>query len=198
MYFLDLAKIVLRNNINLSEITDNDISTVINDEQFQTLNIKGAEVFFLLEAMKRLQSVMSFDGEETAIFKSRCKPFVTRVCNLSFNTYDQIDIDLFADFLYYHTMYFEYFSKIPESMMLQDISDLESKIDDYTEYAVDHDAIWLAVEILKIMLIRLYDINFSILEDKNKPMEVIESVDSTMAERRALQRTITNEIKIES
>ena len=54
MYLLDLAKFTLRDNINFSEITDTEITKVINDQQFQDLNIKGAEVFYLIDAMKNL------------------------------------------------------------------------------------------------------------------------------------------------
>ena len=200
MYLLDLAKIILRNNANLSTITNNEIATVINDQQFQNLNIKGAEIFYLFEAMKKLQSVIFADNFNITTFKDQCHDFTTRACQVSFNSenYTETDINIFSDFLYYHTIYFEFFSNIPEQTMLADIKALENKIETYDEYIENKDAVWLTVEHLKVLLIQLYNINFSILEDRNKPMEVIESVQSTIEERRSLQQQIVNDIKVEA
>ena len=197
MYLLDLAKFTLRDNINFSEITDTEITKVINDQQFQDLNIKGAEVFYLIDAMKNLQHILSATESAAAQFKSNCAIFIARVCNLSFQDYNETEVNLFSDLLYYHTLYFELVVKFPESLMMRDIADLETKIDLYEEYVTTHDAIWLSVESLKIMLLQLYNINFSLLEDKSKPMTIINSMNSTIEERRNLQyRTIGN-IKVE-
>ena len=54
MYLLDLLKITLRSDGNLNEITNEEITNIISDQQLKDLNIKGAEVFYLLEAMKKL------------------------------------------------------------------------------------------------------------------------------------------------
>lgn len=197
MYLLDLAKFTLRDNINFSEITDTEITKVINDQQFQDLNIKGAEVFYLIDAMKNLQHILSATESAAAQFKSNCATFIARVCNLSFQDYNETEVNLFSDLLYYHTLYFELVVKFPESLMMRDIADLETKINLYEEYVTTHDAIWLSVESLKIMLLQLYNINFSLLEDKSKPMTIINNMNSTIEERRNLQyRTIGN-IKVE-
>ena len=197
MYLLDLAKFTLRDNVNFSEITDTEITRVINDQQFQDLNIRGAEVFYLIDAMKNLQHILTTTSDAAAQFKSNCSTFISRVCDLSFEDYDETEVNLFSDLLYYHTLYFELVAKFPESLMMADIADLETKIELYEEYVTVHDAIWLSVESLKIMLLQLYNINFSLLEDKSKPMAIINSMNSTMDERRNLQyRTIGN-IKVE-
>lgn len=199
MYLLDLLKITLRSDGNLNEITNEEITNIISDQQLKDLNIKGAEVFYLLEAMKKLQAVLPNTDEFAVSFKTKCTQFVTRVCNLSDTEYTTTEVNIFSDFLYYYIMYFEILTKFSTDVMLNDIHNLELIIGDYDEYVSEksHDAIWLAVELLKVLLVQLYNINFSLLIDKTKPLEIINRMENTIEERRALQYETINSIKTE-
>ncbi len=203
MQFIDLMRISLRPNANFNEITDNEILNIINDPIFNTLNIKGAAIIFLIYYMKKLQFTLSTDIiENMESFKNFCKIFITRVCNLSSINYTQEDIELFSNYLYFNTLYSGGTNtKLSKDFILNDINILESFVENYIKNNnyIDYDGLWLALENLKIILVQLYNNYFQDLLDKNKPLQIINTITPTNLEhRRILQNKIIDNIQLES
>ena len=203
MQFIDLMRISLRPNVNFNEITDNEILNIINDPIFNTLNIKGAAIIFLIYHMQKLQFTLSIDIiENMESFKNLCKIFITRVCNLSSINYTQEDIELFSNYFYFNTLYSEGTNtKLSKDFILNDINILESFVENYIENNnyIDYDGLWLALENLKIILVQLYNNFFPDLLDKNKPLQIINTITPTNLEhRQILQNKIIDNIQFES
>ena len=88
-----------------------------------------------------------------------------------------------------------------EDFILNDINILENFVENYIENNnyIDYDGLWLALENLKMILVQLYNNFFQDLLDKNKPLQIINTITPTNLEhRRILQNKIIDNIPLES
>lgn len=193
MYFVDLMKIVLRDDPDLSKISNDDLNTILSDDIFET-QPKGSDLLYICYNMKKIVFVIPSTTDGATSFKNSCATFVARMANLSHFDYDETDIALFSDYLYYNTLYYELINYFPNDVFLNDMNDLEEQISNY-EYTT-HDGCWVAQETLKSLLLRLYNCNTKFINDYTKVFNLIEELDGVTPIRLAAQAEMVDNVQL--